>query len=200
MILIGCVCAGTKVYTADGTEVPIENLYQHDGILGYDSNTDSISIEPIIYMTKPCLKPCVRIKTKNRILECSIDHPILTRITHSKRIVDYKVGNNRTFNYEYSFIEAGKLTGKNNQGIVVCEAPRLNFGNINLEDPYLIGLLIGDGSYGFDKTPVLSNCDEDVLKYVENKYNCVTEKAIVTQILIQFCLNLITMKTADLEY
>lgn len=181
MILIGCVCAGTKVYTADGTEVPIENLYQHDGILGYDLNTDSISIEPITYMKKPCLKPCVRIKTKNRILECSIDHPILTRTVHSKRIVDYKVGNNRTFNYEYSFVEAGKLTGKNNQGIVVCEAPRLNFGNINLEDPYLIGLLIGDGSYGFNKTPVLSNCDEDILKYVENKYNCVTEKSKLTK-------------------
>nr|DAE75381.1 MAG TPA: Intein splicing domain [Caudoviricetes sp.] len=41
-------------------------------------------------------------------------------------------------------------------------------------DPYLIGLLIGDGTY--NGTPVLTNCDEDVLSYVTNKYKCTDRK------------------------
>lgn len=45
--------------------------------------------------------------------------------------------------------------------IATISAP-LVFGEEELFDPYLVGLLIGDGSYGFDKTPRLSNCDKDV--------------------------------------
>jgi hypothetical protein len=41
-------------------------------------------------------------------------------------------------------------------------------------DPYLIGLLIGDGTY--NGTPVLTNCDEEVLSYVTNKYKCTDRK------------------------
>ena len=33
-------------------------------------------------------------------------------------------------------------------------------------EPRLIGWLIGDGSYGYDKTPRLSNCDNEINDYV----------------------------------
>lgn len=177
---VGCVCAGTKVRTSEGVEVNIEDLKQSDGILGYDIHTDSISKEPITYMQEPAYKECVRLVTNNRILECSIDHPILVRKTVSKRLEDYKIGDKRSKWFEYEFIEAGKLQAANRLGLVICEAPLLNFGQMTLFDPYLVGLLIGDGSYGSGKTPLLSNCDVAILEYVKSRYNCVVEREHIT--------------------
>jgi hypothetical protein len=37
MIAFGCVCAGTKVWTADGNCVSIEDLNPQDGIMGWDT-------------------------------------------------------------------------------------------------------------------------------------------------------------------
>lgn len=181
IVAIGCVCAGTEVYTKSGKKVLIEDLKQEDGILGYDMQHDALSKENISYMTLPAYKPCVEIKTKNRILRCSVDHPIYTRTTHSKRLEDYKIGNKREFFYNYSFINAGELSSKNNMAVVVCDAPLLNFGNKELFDPYFVGLLIGDGSYGFDKTPVLSNCDDIILNYVKKNYETTVEKQQYTK-------------------
>lgn len=179
--MIGCVCAGTKVFTKEGKLINIEDIKQEDGILGYDIQNKCISKENITYIQEPVYKECVRITTKNRTLECSKDHPILTRTTHSKRTESYKISNKRKFWYDYNFVEAGKLTGKNNQAIIIADDVVHNFGNEHLADPYLIGLLIGDGSYGIDKTPRLSNCDLDVINYVETKYNTVTERTHLTK-------------------
>ena len=46
------------------------------------------------------------------------------------------------------------------------------WGLDTLFDPYAVGALIGDGSYGFDKTPRISNCDSEILNYFESKYEC----------------------------
>lgn len=40
------------------------------------------------------------------------------------------------------------------------------FGTRKMWEPRLIGWLIGDGSYGYDKTPRLSNCDNEINDYV----------------------------------
>jgi len=47
MYLIGCVCAGTKVWRNDGTLCNIEDLMPSDGILGY-SDDHEISQEEIV--------------------------------------------------------------------------------------------------------------------------------------------------------
>lgn len=74
----GCVCAGTKVWTASGEMKNIEDLTQEEGILGYDMRNRKISEEPISYMQEPKLKPCVEILFESgRVLKCSTDHPIL---------------------------------------------------------------------------------------------------------------------------
>nr|DAE29032.1 MAG TPA: hypothetical protein [virus sp. ctPYc18] len=73
--------------------------------------------------------------------------------------------------------EAGKLSLQDY--VAYCDVIDI-WGKESLQDAYLVGILIGDGSYGFDKTPVLSNCDEDVLSYVESKYQTRTEKTHVT--------------------
>ena len=48
-------------------------------------------------------------------------------------------------------------------------------------DPYLVGILIGDGSYGFDKTPVVSTSDNEVYDYIRSKYECCIEKQYKTK-------------------
>ena len=41
VIMYGCVCAGTKVWTNDGRLINVENLKQEDGIIGYDGRAAS---------------------------------------------------------------------------------------------------------------------------------------------------------------
>lgn len=56
------------------------------------------------------------------------------------------------------------------------------FGDKSLFDARFVGMLIGDGSYGFDKTPVFSNCDDELNEYVYSKYDAVTESSYITKI------------------
>lgn len=46
------------------------------------------------------------------------------------------------------------------------------FGTETLFDPYLVGLLIGDGTYG-GTSPMIFNADEEITSYVEDNYDCV---------------------------
>lgn len=74
----GCVCAGSKVFTRNGELVSIENLLQKEGILGFDLKNQKVSTETVTYWQPYTEKECVKITTeKGRVLECSIDHPIL---------------------------------------------------------------------------------------------------------------------------
>ena len=46
------------------------------------------------------------------------------------------------------------------------------FGTETIFDPYLIGLLVGDGTYG-GTSPCIFNADEEITSYIENNYDCV---------------------------
>lgn len=174
MYLQGCVCAGTKVWTADGRYVNIEELKQADGIVGFKNG--QANKEPITWMQEPTEKECVKISFQDRELRCSTDHPILKRSKHSHRIENG--GGKREFYYSYSFVPAGSLK----QGDAICVAQKVGiFGNETLFDPYLVGLLIGDGSYGFNETPKFSNKDSELLNYVENNYETSLSASHVTK-------------------
>lgn len=174
MYLQGCVCAGTKVWTADGRYVNIEELKQADGIVGFKNG--QANKEPITWMQEPTEKECVKISFQDRELQCSIDHPILKRSKHSHRIENG--GGKREFYYSYSFVPAGSLK----QGDAICVAQKVGiFGNETLFDPYLVGLLIGDGSYGFKETPKFSNKDSELLSYVENNYKTSLSASHITK-------------------
>ena len=170
----GCVCAGTKVWTGDGRKINIEDLTQQDTIIGYKNG--HANIEPITYIQPEAYKECVRITFKNdTILECSEDHPILTRVPRSKR-----VDNGRIWWYDWKFVPAKDVMKYTHSNCVaMCDKIDI-FGSDKLEDPYLIGALIGDGSYGHDKTPKLSNCDQEILNYVKSKYSYKVERSHVT--------------------
>lgn len=182
----GCVCAGTKVWDNNGNLVNIEDLQQLDGILGY--NKVGISKEEITYMQEPKKKICYRITTHTgRYLECSSDHPILKcvrRYPKKKRAKHYRdssvsnVREYRTQLLDTEFIRTNKL--KLNDRIAIIEEVPL-FGEKELWEPRLIGWLIGDGSYGFDKTPVLSNCEIEINDYIKKNFDTKIEKTYLTK-------------------
>ena len=167
LFAVGCVCAGTKVWLPDGRRINIEDLNQEDGIYGFDG-TKAIP-EKIELLTTPKLKDCVEIElTNGTTLRCSIDHPIYTqkKIQYRPYLGNYTLGKHE-MHFEYSFVPAGELTAKHR----VCEARRIPaFGNDTLFDARLVGMLIGDGTYGYDNTPKYSSEDQELLSYVEDRY------------------------------
>lgn len=153
----GCLTAGNKVYTAFGEHKNIEDLTLSDGILGYDIEKQCSKINYISHINEPIQKECVIIQTNQfRELSCSVDHPIYAS-NH------YDCNKCRVWEWiDAKDLKAGDLVAVSQDTSV--------FGNIKLFDPYLIGLLIGDGTYC--GTPVLTNCDENVINYVLQKYEC----------------------------
>jgi len=169
-LLTACVCAGTKVWNNQGNLVNIEDLKQDDGIVGFDIMQEKISKEEITYWQKPIEKECYRVTTnKGRILECSHDHPILTR---TRDAWDFRKGRDKPFRKMF-FDKTENL--KVGQNIATVEDIPIEGTNI-MWNPRLVGLLIGDGSYGKDKTPILSNCDEEVNSYISNNFDSVVER------------------------
>lgn len=157
----GCVMAGSKVYSSDGRLLNIEDVHISDGIASYNEQQQSPVSEQIQHIGDPIDKQCVHIETKQyRDLSCSIDHPIYA---------SNRVDSNECRIWEW--IDAGDL--KVGDLIAVSQSIP-NFTNNTMFDPYLVGLLIGDGTY--NGTPVLTNCDDDVLSYVTNKYKCTDRK------------------------
>lgn len=182
MLAFGCVCAGTKVWTADGNCVKIEDLNPEDGIMGWD--TYQAYPQNISNVNPPAEKECVRITTNTgRILECSKDHPVLWSTPGKTRRVPGKRADNERMKawlwHEAELCKVGEHVG------IVDEIPF--FGTKKMWQPRLVGWLIGDGSYGFDKTPVLSNCDEDINEYVFNNLDYVIEKTYVTKDNKRYC-------------
>lgn len=153
-ILSGCVCAGTKVWNNKGEVINIEDLTPEQGIIGFDIENQEISKENITYWQKPHKKECFRIETnQGRFLECSDDHPILTRIKYNSG--KYK---NKTEWVETSNLKVG-------DSIAVIENLEL-FGNDNMYEPRLTGWIVGDGSYGKGQGTSLMNADPEILKYI----------------------------------
>jgi len=55
------------------------------------------------------------------------------------------------------------------------------FGNSILFDARLVGMLIGDGSYGYNNTPKYSSEDSVLLNYIKNKYEWGLNKEVTTK-------------------
>lgn len=169
----GCVCAGTKVWTLDGSNIDIENLTTEDGIIGY--TMEGISKQAIGTLLAPSTKQCVEVVLSNgNTLRCSIDHPILKQILHTPRVHGTE---KRCYIYEEGFVPASMLK----VGDKICEAREIGiFGNSTLFDARFIGMLIGDGSYGYNNTPKYGSQDIELLQYIENKYDTAISASHIT--------------------
>lgn len=180
MYLIGCICKGTKVWTNNGKYVNVEELQKDDGIVGF---TDELYIEnkylhrgivknPITSDFIIGDKECVRITlSSGNFIECSIDHPILIQ-----KGAFAKGGKREKIGYKEVFKEAKDLK----VGDRVLESRKVNvFGEDILFDPRLIGMLIGDGSYGSS----VKYCSEDkeLINYIKSKYQCKVFRSHITK-------------------
>lgn len=164
-LMAGCCCAGTIVYKSNGEPCRIEDLKQEDGIVGFDNVSSKAVSQDITWMKPPAEKECYRITTeRGRVLECSGDHPILTVISK------------RSGGFRYFGADSLRVGRK------ICVSDGVDiWGDKKMFDPYLVGILIGDGSYGFDKTPVVSTSDNEVYDYIRSKYECCIEKQYKTK-------------------
>lgn len=158
-----CVCAGTLIYTKTGKLVPIEKLQPSDGILGWNPSTKQIVPQEITNVITPTEKECIKIILKDgSYLQCSIDHPILSNLkdkAESHRINGKRVAYR---NWEFHRADALKI------GNWVGKANNIDFwGDIELPQAYLVGMLIGDGTYGKGSSCRIFSADPDTWKYIE---------------------------------
>jgi len=157
----GCVCAGTRVITNLGEFKNIEELVQEDGIIGCDG-TKYIQ-QPIIAFQDPAKKECLEIETRlGHILQCSTDHPIYS--SGQGRALRLS-GGDRTRVKRYKFVDADKLILGDNIGLI-NELPI--WGTKEMDNPYLVGMCIGDGTYGKDRGIRLCSADPDTWNYIES--------------------------------
>jgi hypothetical protein len=68
---------------------------------------------------------------------------------------------------------------KSHNTIYMCDKVGV-FGEESIPDPRLIGMLIGDGSYGINKTPRFCNCDPELNNYVKSNYKTSLETSHIT--------------------
>ena len=159
-----CVCAGTKVFKANGEIINIEDLKQEDGIIGWNERTKEIKPQAIHNFIEPRQKECVEIVLKNGyFIRCSIDHPILSD-TNPKAKSKY-INGRRIAVREWKFRRADELK----VGDFVGLANNIDYwGNNHLDNAYLVGLLIGEGSYGKGASCRIISADQDTWKYLED--------------------------------
>lgn len=170
IFLYGCVTKNNKVWTNDGRYIPVDTLIREDGVVG--STYEGITKEPIGTVIKPIKKECLRIELSNgNYIECSKDHPILLQKRINKRIGRSRPNNIegiRVTTYTEGFTPAETLK----VGSRIMEERAIPiFGNDTLFDARLVGMLIGDGSYGINNTPKYSSEDKELQEYI-SKYDC----------------------------
>lgn len=182
MLAGGCLTENNMVWDGLGNLTSIKDLNINNRILGFDQEENTISQEPITYWQPPTKKECVKITTNTgRTIECSLDHPILWSHKSLKRMkelssIDGK--RKRKSLKKVEFREAGKIK-IGEQVATINEVPIFSYKE--MWEPRVVGWLVGDGSYGINKTPTLSNCEPEINKYVHDNLDYVTEKIYVTK-------------------
>ena len=161
----GCVTENNKVWTLDGRYISVKDLKKEDGIIG--SAYSGIVKNPIGTIITPVEKECLRITLENdNYIECSIDHPILKQVLHTPR----RKGNSekRLRIFEEGFVRADSLKVKDR---IVEERAVPVFGTDTLFDARLVGMLIGDGTYGYNNTPRYASQDSELVDYIQKSYD-----------------------------
>lgn len=159
-----CVCAGTKVFKANGEIVNIEDLKQEDGIIGWSEDTKQIAPQTIHAIIEPRQKECLEIITKTGFtLRCSIDHPILSDNTPKAK--SHSINGQCIAYRDWKFRRADELK----IGDFIGVANSIDYwGDVSLDKAYLIGLLIGDGTYTKGNSCRLISADVSTWDYIES--------------------------------
>lgn len=176
MLAFGCVCAGSRVWTKDGNCINIEDIQCNTGILGWD--TYQVFPQSIENINPPSKKECLEIVLRSgRTIRCSKDHPLLWSTVGATRRVPGKRKENE-YMKSWKWHEAEKCQVGDQVGLI-DEIPI--FGTKKMWEPRLVGWLIGGGSYGYDKTPVLSNSEPEILQYCHENFDTKVEREYITK-------------------
>lgn len=158
---VGCVCARSRVIDKLGRFVNIEDLTKEDGIMGWGDK--QVKPQQIYSFKQPEYKECLRlILNSGIILECSTDHPILSDFAGRAKSVTINGIRKRVRDWQFrpaSALSVGDFVGVVNNIDI--------WGSEEMWNPYLIGLLIGDGTYGKDHGVRMYSADSDTWNYIE---------------------------------
>ncbi len=163
----GCLTAGNKVFNNKGELINIEDLVKNEGIIGFDEMSGNYSKEDIAYQQPYTEKETIKLTTDSgRTIECSTDHPIYSPIFKDKGWNKYhKRQNRRIIGHDWK--EAGNIA----EGDLISVIDKLPiFGDKEVEDARLLGMLVGDGTYG-NSTPKFANCDKELWDYIDDNYS-----------------------------
>ena len=159
-LFVGCVCAGTKVYTNEGKLINIEELKYEDGILGYDSN--GINSQTINILKPKEVKQCYKISLNDgSYIKCSDDHPLLMTKRHFYKYYDGK-------KIKRALYQEAKHIKINDQLLVPGKIDI--FGSSRVDYARELGLMIGDGNCSENFTPSLSISENEIYNYIVSKY------------------------------
>lgn len=164
LLMLGCVTAGTKVWTKEGELKNIEDITKEDGLIGYDG--EKAATQEINHINPPAIKSTYRITTTGgNNIECSDDHPFI----YSNR--KKRIGNRLKFSYrEAKNLQAGDY-------ILTLDSLPI-FGPQFLPDSYLLGLMLGDGYF---KGRSVSIDDPAIYEFVVNNYPTSIRKSFTTK-------------------
>lgn len=158
---VGCVCAGSRVIDKLGRFVNIEDLTKDDGIVGWGDKL--VRPQQIYSFKQPEYKECLRLTLNSGIiLECSTDHPILSDFAGRAKQITINGRSKRVRNWQFrraDSLSIGDFVGVVNNVDI--------WGSEEMWNPYLIGLLIGDGTYGKDHGVRMYSADSDTWNYIE---------------------------------
>ncbi len=152
----GCLTDNNLIPLEDGRLVKPSEIRITDRVVGYDIVKQEPVVSNIEHINVPSYKECVRITTNSfRTLECSIDHPIYSSNHYNSSEIRV-----------WDWIQAENL----NIGDKIAISQSVPFfGESTVFDPYLIGLLIGDGCYL--TSPRIISCDKEIHTYLEENYD-----------------------------
>ena len=158
---VGCVCAGSRVIDKLGRFVNIEDLTKDDGIIGCGDKL--IRPQKIYSFKQPEYKECLRLTLNSGIiLECSIDHPILSDFAGRAKQITINGKSKRVRDWQFRRADSlviGDFVGVVNNIDI--------WGSEEMWNPYLIGLLIGDGNYNKDHGVRIYSADSETWNYIE---------------------------------
>lgn len=156
LIMLGCVCEGTRIWTDNGELINIEDLTLNNNILGFSKSKDSCVLQKVGHINPPTKSPCVNVTLNSgRSLDCSIDHPIYCIKKSDGKVME-------------GFLAATYLK----RGDKVAVPSRVDlWGDYNLKEARMLGILLGDGSYAKGQQAMLSSNSEEILSYVKNRFS-----------------------------
>ncbi len=148
-----CLPADTMISTGRGP-IPISGVRPGDDVWGYDRETNSIGLFRVKASRLTGYKPLLTIRTQNRTIRCTDNHPILRR---SRWQVNETVfPNRRRYEHCLDWLEAGRLFVGDiivtldqlpDVGIEACPTRQVSEGFAEF-----CGLLLGDGCIAKTRT------------------------------------------------